>query len=96
MTRVVDGVFEAGEETEGGEDVKGATCLPVALARAVLFDLLGVGVEGAVLGEVARQMLLVGSSTVGQAGVVAVVELVRASHWNGREDQQGEPRLGAR
>lgn len=53
---------------------------PVALSSAALLDLLGVLANMAVLREVARQMLLRGSRTIGQTGVVLVVELVRTSH----------------
>jgi hypothetical protein len=54
--------------------------IPVALASPVLLDLLGLLVRVAVLGEEARQVLLGGSGAVGEAGVVLLVELVRAGH----------------
>lgn len=38
----------------------------------------------AVFGKVAREVFLGCGSTVGQAGVVTVVVLVRASHWGRR------------
>jgi len=53
---------------------------PVTSATAVLLHLLGVSAHRAVLRKVAREMLLGGSGSIGQTGVVTVVELVRASH----------------
>lgn len=53
---------------------------PVAFSSTALLDLLGVLANMTVLREIARQMLLRSSRAIGQAGVVLVVELVRASH----------------
>lgn len=57
-----------------------AFAAPIALSSTVLLDFgrVCVGVTG--FGEVAGKMLLFVSGTVGQTGVVTVVELVRASH----------------
>lgn len=55
--------------------------LPAALASTVLLGLLGVGVGVAGLGEVAGEMLGGVGGTIGEAGVVTVVELVRLAHW---------------
>jgi hypothetical protein len=54
--------------------------LPIAFSATVLLGFLGVGVGKAVLGKEFGDMLLWEDSAVGQAGVVLVTELVRASH----------------
>ena len=54
---------------------------PVALATALLLDLLGVGIDVAGLGKVTREVLLRLGGAVGEAGVVTIVLLVGASHW---------------
>ncbi|KAF2142574.1 uncharacterized protein K452DRAFT_20974 [Aplosporella prunicola CBS 121167] len=54
--------------------------LPVALSAAILLGLLGVSVGEAGLGEELGKMLGLGSGTVGDTDVVAIVVLVRASH----------------
>jgi hypothetical protein len=53
---------------------------PVALPTAILLGLLGVGVDEAVFGEVLRDVIFGTSSTISEAGVVAVVGLVGSSH----------------
>jgi len=53
---------------------------PVTLASAVLFDLFGIDIGVATLGKVTGQMLDRESGAFGDALVVAVVGLVRASH----------------
>lgn len=55
--------------------------LPVALATAVLLDLLGVGVGKAVLGEELGEVLHGEGSALSNALVVAVVGLVGAGHF---------------
>ena len=59
---------------------------PIALARAALLGALGVGLEDAAFGKVAREVLLREGSAIGQADVVAVVSFVRTGHW--ASDQQ--------
>lgn len=54
--------------------------LPVALATTVLLGLVGVFVDMARLGEVARKVLVRVSGAIGQASMVAVSVLVGASH----------------
>ena len=54
---------------------------PVALAAAVLLDLLGIDVDVAVLGEELGQMLDGQGGALGNALVVTVVGLVGASHY---------------
>jgi hypothetical protein len=53
---------------------------PIALSSAILLGLLRVFSRMPGFGEVAREMLLRFSGAVGEAGVVAVSELVRSSH----------------
>jgi hypothetical protein len=53
---------------------------PIALAAAVLLDLVRVGVGVTSFGKEARQVLFSCSCTVGKASVVAVSVLVGASH----------------
>lgn len=57
---------------------------PVTTAAAVLLDLFGIGVDVAALGKETRQVFLGGGSAFGDALVVTVVGLVRASHFEGR------------
>jgi len=64
-----------GMQTKGG-------FLPIAFSATILLGLLGVGVGKAILGKELGHVLLWEDGTVGQAGVVLVTELVRASHWN--------------
>lgn len=54
--------------------------LPVALAAATLLGLGGVGISVSSFGEVAWKPRLALSSALGNAGVVAVSELVRTGH----------------
>ena len=54
--------------------------VPVSSTATVLLGLLRVGVDVALLGEVAGEMLFGARGAVGEAGVVAVVELVGSSH----------------
>lgn len=54
--------------------------LPIALASTFFLHLLGVGIDMAVLAEVAREVLDVFGGTIGKASVVTVILLVRASH----------------
>lgn len=54
--------------------------IPVSSTATVLLGLLRVSVDVARFGKVAGEMLLSARSAVGEAGVVAVVELVRSSH----------------
>lgn len=54
--------------------------LPVALAATMLLDTLGVSVDIARLGEVARETFLSSGSTISDSTVVAIVGLVAASH----------------
>jgi hypothetical protein len=54
--------------------------VPVALSAAVLLGLGGISVGVALLGEVTRQLRLALSTAVGNASVVTVSPLVRASH----------------
>lgn len=56
---------------------------PVASARAILLHLLGIDIGIAVLGKEARKMLCGSDSAVSETLVVAVVGLVRASHFDG-------------
>lgn len=60
--------------------VYGVKYIPITLSAAVLLGLLGVLSGKAALGKVARQVLGGRCGTVGEAGMVLVVELVRASH----------------
>jgi hypothetical protein len=53
---------------------------PVTLAATVLLGLLGINTIEAVLGKELGNILLRKNSTLGDAGVVFVVELVRSSH----------------
>lgn len=53
---------------------------PVGLSASILLDLLGILTNVAALVEVSRSVLLSGKSGISKAGVVLVVELVRASH----------------
>lgn len=75
-------------ETEVLVDDLLTSIAPVTSAAAVLLDLLGVDTLVSMLGEIARQVLLGRSSAVGQAGVVTVVVLVRASHLDGIGDEE--------
>lgn len=50
--------------------------LPVALASTLLLHFLGIGVDMAALGEVAREVLNVIGGAVGEAGMVTVVVFV--------------------
>jgi hypothetical protein len=59
-------------------------CLPVAFAATVLLGLLGINTIKAVLGKELGNILLRKNSTLGNAGVVLVVELVRSSHCKGQ------------
>ncbi len=54
--------------------------VPVSLAGAVLLGLLGVGIDGTMLGEVLGDVFLRSGGAVSQSGVGSVVELVGASH----------------
>lgn len=54
--------------------------MPIALAAAVLLDLLGIDVGVAVLGEEAREVLDGDGGALSDALVVTVVGLVRAGH----------------
>lgn len=56
---------------------------PIASARSVLLNLLGVGVRVTVLGKETREMLRGRGSAIGKTLVVTVVGLVRASHFGG-------------
>ena len=49
---------------------------PVALARALLLDVLGVGVDVATLGEVAREMLFGAGGAIGEADVITSIGFV--------------------
>lgn len=60
-----------------------ASIAPIASAATILLHLLGIDALVAVLRKVARQVLLGRGSSVGQAGVVTVVVLVRSSHLDG-------------
>jgi len=53
---------------------------PIASARSVLLELLGVGISVATLGKETREVLGGSSSPLGETLVVTVVGLVRASH----------------
>ena len=55
-------------------------CIPVALATAFFLDLLWINVDVTRLGKVAREVVFRTGSAVSQAGVVAVVVLLSASH----------------
>jgi hypothetical protein len=57
--------------------------IPIGLAGTVLLGLLWVGIGEAMLGEELRDML---PGAIGQARVVLVVELVRASHYRRRRN----------
>jgi len=54
--------------------------VPVALAATLLLHTLGVGVDIARFGEVARETFFSSSGTISDGTVVAVVSLVAASH----------------
>ena len=60
--------------------------VPVALAAALLLHALGVSIDIARLGEVARETFFGGSRAISDSTVVAVVGLVAASHY-GKERQ---------
>ena len=54
--------------------------LPIAFTTPFLLDLLRVGVDVTAFGEVAWEMLLRLGGTIGEAVVVTIVLLMRASH----------------
>jgi hypothetical protein len=54
--------------------------LPIALAAALLLNTLGVSVDVARLGEVARETFFSSGSTISDSAMVAIVGLVAASH----------------
>jgi hypothetical protein len=57
---------------------------PISLSAAILFGLLGIGVDEASFGKVlGSQMLVFMLLSVGGGGVVTVAELVGASHVDG-------------
>jgi hypothetical protein len=58
--------------------------LPVTLAAAVLLGLLGVNTVEAILGKELGDVVLGKDGTLGKAGMVLVVELVRSSHCSNR------------
>lgn len=58
--------------------------LPVAITTAFLLDLLRILVDMTRLGEVARQMIFWPSCAISEAGMVAVIAFVGASHYDGR------------
>ena len=64
--------------------------IPVTLSAAVLLCLLGIGIGEAVLGKELGHVVLRQGGAVGDAGVVLVVELVRAGHC---VEIQASPRL---
>lgn len=66
-------------EWEGREGGKGGN-LPAAFAGTILLGLLGVGVDVAGLGEVAREVLGGQGGAVSEAGVVTIIVLVRLAH----------------
>lgn len=54
--------------------------LPIALAAPFFLHFLRIGVDVTRLGEVAREVLLGRSTTVGESDMITVVKLVGASH----------------
>jgi hypothetical protein len=54
--------------------------LPATLAGTILLGLLGIGVNVAGLGEVAGEVLGGEGGAISEAGVVAVIVLVRLAH----------------
>ena len=66
------------------------TNLPISLSTAILFGLLGIGVDEASFGKVLGSQMLVFMLLSVDGGVVTVAELVGASHWHA-EGQQGWP-----
>ena len=54
--------------------------LPITLASTLLLHFLRIGINVSILAEVAGQVLNFFSGAVGEASVVTVVLLVRASH----------------
>jgi hypothetical protein len=63
---------------------------PIASARSVLLDLLGIHVGMAALGKETREMLRGKSSAFGEALVVTVIGLVGASHCRGEWSARGQ------
>lgn len=64
-----------------GCEGEGLSCdLPVASTSAMLLDRGRVSVSEARFGEVARETIFGDGSTVGEAGVVAIVGLVATGH----------------
>ncbi len=57
-------------------------CLPIAFTSTFFLHFLGVGIDMTVLAEVARKMLDIFGSTVGETGVVTIILLVGAGHWH--------------
>jgi hypothetical protein len=55
--------------------------LPVAFASTFLLDLLWVFANVTGFGKIAREMVIRGCSTIGEAAVVTIVVLLGASHW---------------
>ena len=58
----------------------GGANIPIALASSFLLHLLRIRVNMTILGKIARKMLDVVGSTVGEASVIAKVLLVGAGH----------------
>lgn len=58
-----------------------ASDLPITLSAATLLGLSRIGISVARFGKVSRKLRFTLSSAFSNAGVVAVSELVRASHW---------------
>jgi hypothetical protein len=69
-----------GREGKGRGRWRRRGSLPSSFAGTVLLGLLGVGIDVAGLGKVAREVLGGHSSTVSEASVVAIVVLVRLAH----------------
>jgi hypothetical protein len=54
--------------------------VPIALAPAILLSLLGIGIDVAGLGKIAREMLHWTGGAISETGVVTVIGLVGACH----------------
>ena len=64
------------------ERLDGRLLLPIALSPSLLLHFLGVGIDVTALGKITGQMLNVVGGPISETGMVTVILLVGASHFN--------------